>query len=277
MTAQVVATISNASHAEYWAERIGRAHAASVEAIVNTGRELLAAKAKLPHGEWGRLTGQTTRQPMLPFGWRSAQTLMAIASHPALSNAQHVAHLPPSWGTLAVLSQLPADVVERQIADEVIHPELDRKTAEQLVLEHKQAAQPKSEPLWPSDKTSPTIAEPPALSSAREAELDAQLGQALSEAERESRQSEEIREAARGVTAPQGAWSEVFGRLSAIGDLAAELHASLKNRLQPLPPPDTETATRLVRRLGHATHEVGDLFHYVVDVYLKESLNDVDH
>ena len=74
--------VRNAAQAEFWAQRIRTAHALSVEAIVQTGHELLQAKAALPHGEWGRLTGETTREPLLPFSSQMGQKLMRFAAHP---------------------------------------------------------------------------------------------------------------------------------------------------------------------------------------------------
>ena len=89
-----VVHIEPATFAEYWADRITKSRAASVDQIVQTGRELLAAKAKLSHGEWGRLTGQTTGQPLLPFGRHTAQRYMQIAGHATLSNGAHARYLP---------------------------------------------------------------------------------------------------------------------------------------------------------------------------------------
>src|SRR5574343_2069232 len=149
MSATQVTQLPTALTAEYWAKRIGQAHADSVAASIRMGTELIEAKAALPHGEWGRLTGQTTGAPLLPFAHRTAQRLMQIAEHSALANASHVTHVPPSWGTLAVLAALPVEVVEQHLANGVIHAEIERATATHLVYEWNVAQPAKRPPLIP--------------------------------------------------------------------------------------------------------------------------------
>ena len=48
----------------------------SVRAIIDVGRLLCTAKATLPHGEFGRML----ESDQIPFGMRTAQRLMEIAS-----------------------------------------------------------------------------------------------------------------------------------------------------------------------------------------------------
>lgn len=105
------------------------AYTKSVEAVIETGRRLVEAKAKLPHGQWLPMV------ELLPFSLRTAQTFMRIADNHALGNTQHVAHLPSSWGTLAVLARLPEDALGERIAAGRIHPDMTRAEAEALVDE----------------------------------------------------------------------------------------------------------------------------------------------
>jgi hypothetical protein len=72
-----------------YADRIRVALGRSVEAILEVGRALLAAKAALERGTWERLlTGhaEAIERPV-PFSIRTAQRLMAIAQHPVLSRS----------------------------------------------------------------------------------------------------------------------------------------------------------------------------------------------
>lgn len=107
-------------------------HAASITAswqkqvssIVATGKLLLAAKEgpqKLPHGEFGKMVDSD-----LPFGARTAQSLMLIARHPVLSNAQYLAHLPASLTTLTDLAQIPPKLLLTEIEAGAVHPDMKR-------------------------------------------------------------------------------------------------------------------------------------------------------
>ena len=89
-----------------WAGRIRPHLLAAAESIIAAGRELLAAKEALPHGQFGPLLDELGLTP------RTAQRFMAIARHPVLSDPTHVSHLPGAWGTLYELSRLPGDVVQ---------------------------------------------------------------------------------------------------------------------------------------------------------------------
>lgn len=109
------------------AEYVIESYAKSVLAIIETGRRLDEAKAKVGHGNWLPLVS------LLPFSERTAQRYMAIARHPDLSNTTHVSDLPASWGTLYVLAQLPAGEIPKRIEAGEITPELDRATAQQWV------------------------------------------------------------------------------------------------------------------------------------------------
>jgi hypothetical protein len=62
-------------HAE-WTSRIAAAWQKGVEAILETGRLLIEAKAALRHGEFKSMI-----QLKLPFNPGTAQRLMAIARH----------------------------------------------------------------------------------------------------------------------------------------------------------------------------------------------------
>jgi hypothetical protein len=110
--------------AQAWAARITACWRASVEAILEVGRLLEAAKEALPHGEFGKMV-----ETELPFGDRTAQMLMAIAADPQISNPKFISHLPANWGALYELStlELSEEQFESGIEKGSISPDLDRK------------------------------------------------------------------------------------------------------------------------------------------------------
>jgi N6-adenosine-specific RNA methylase IME4 len=81
--------------------RIEEAWRRGAEAILETGRLLIQAKAELESG-----TFQAMIKEKLPFGARHAQRLMEIARHPFLSEPGHLKVLPPNVGALYELSRL---------------------------------------------------------------------------------------------------------------------------------------------------------------------------
>lgn len=98
----------------------------AVESIVETGRRLTEAKHRIGHGRW------LDAVALMPFSEQTARYLMQIGRHPDLSNRQHVGDLPASWGTLAVLAQLPPGEIPRRIQAGEITPELNRAAAQQM-------------------------------------------------------------------------------------------------------------------------------------------------
>jgi hypothetical protein len=110
-----------------YAAKIKASWQKAVESILETGRVLMEAKAELPHGEFGKMI-----KDKLPFGVRTAEMLMNIAEHAVLSNAKFVSHLPPSWGTLHELAQLPEATLLAAIEDGEVNPDMDRADAVRL-------------------------------------------------------------------------------------------------------------------------------------------------
>jgi hypothetical protein len=106
----------------------------AVESIIETGQALLEAKDELEHGEFGDMIAQN-----LPFGQRTAESLMAIAEHPVLANPQFISHLPPSWGTLADLAGLPDYQLREWLASGAINPNLTRVAAAALIKAYRSA------------------------------------------------------------------------------------------------------------------------------------------
>jgi hypothetical protein len=116
----------------YWAERINHAVEKTARAVVNTGQELIAAQAKLKHGEWLEMfnTGQ------VKLKLRAAQKFMQVANNPALAKAANLPLLPPSPTALVALSKLPPEVVEAGIKDGQISPGMSIADAAKFVKGH---------------------------------------------------------------------------------------------------------------------------------------------
>jgi hypothetical protein len=113
---------------KFWASQIKTAWQKCVQGIVETGQLLIEARAELEHGRFESMV-----QLQLPFGPRTAQMLMFIASNPAISKAKHVSHLPAAWGTLHALAHLPPTFIEEKIESGEIHSKMERKDAAALL------------------------------------------------------------------------------------------------------------------------------------------------
>jgi N6-adenosine-specific RNA methylase IME4 len=114
--------VADFAPASAWAARIAECWRASVEAILEVGELLAAAKEKLPHGEFSGMI-----ESELPFGARTAQMLMKIAADPRLANPKHVSLLPPSWGTLYELTKLDDESFDRAVEQNIIRPDMERR------------------------------------------------------------------------------------------------------------------------------------------------------
>jgi hypothetical protein len=110
-----------------WRNYISEPWQKAVESIVETGQRLIEAKGTMEHGAWEKIFENNK-----PFSLRTAEYLMAIARNPVLSKAQHVAFLPPSWGTLYQLSRIPEENLQKLIDTGKVHPELTRDEVEVL-------------------------------------------------------------------------------------------------------------------------------------------------
>lgn len=127
----VVAVLSSRT-ATQWANRIRPHLAGAVENIVAAGRELVAAKADLEHGQF-----ETMVRDELGIDPRTARRFMSVAEHPVIANRTHVSDFPPSWGTLYELSRLEPSQLEAAIAAGDVTPSLERKAAQQLVARYR--------------------------------------------------------------------------------------------------------------------------------------------
>ena len=85
---------------QHWAIRINSSYRQSVEAIIQTGKLLIEAKAAVDHGDWLPLVEQ------LDFSDKQAQRLMKIAHDPRIAKGTHGSLLPQSVRTLEEITRL---------------------------------------------------------------------------------------------------------------------------------------------------------------------------
>jgi hypothetical protein len=113
-----------------WAKRIRNAWQNAAEAIIETGRLLIAAKASLRHGQFQKMI-----KGDLPFGPPTANKLMKIARDARI--AAHGQHLSPCWATLYEISKLPDGEFKEALKRGIIRPDAQRKDIEKFRSEVK--------------------------------------------------------------------------------------------------------------------------------------------
>ena len=137
-----------------WARQISAAWRASIEAIFECGRLLIAAKDALDHGEFTKMVERD-----LPFGKRTAQRLMAIARDTRLTNPTHASLLPQSWMTLYELTRLSDDAPAREHRSDIAEMVGRWEYAERRASTIASPFEPATEPA-PISLTGPATAHP---------------------------------------------------------------------------------------------------------------------
>jgi adenine-specific DNA-methyltransferase len=147
----IVSQVVGKKDPEYWADRIRKKLGESAQNVIDAGRLLIEAKAKVGHGNFERMFSDhddPVSDP-LPFGGRTARRLMAVADEDCwLSKRTHASVLPASWMTLYELSRLPEDLATAAIEDGRINPAMERREARDLLgvdrKERRKAAEAKT-------------------------------------------------------------------------------------------------------------------------------------
>lgn len=106
----------------YWADQINEAWEAAVEAIFETGRRLITAKADptLPHGEFEAMVKED-----LHFDPSTARRLIIIARDTRLDNIVRTTHvLPPSWYILYELTKLSDSQFQIMLDHHMLRPDV---------------------------------------------------------------------------------------------------------------------------------------------------------
>lgn len=119
---------------EAFAAAIGEEWRAATDSIIRAGRLLAEAKERLDHGEFTPMV-----EVDLKMSPRTAQRLMAIGADARLANPTHVSLLPPSWGTLYVLTRLDDATLAARFADGTIRPDMQRRDIAQVAKRARRA------------------------------------------------------------------------------------------------------------------------------------------
>lgn len=119
--------IANTRNRQQWAEIIGADWRKSIDSILQTGRDLIAAKAELPHGEFMAMVAAD-----LPFSQDVANNLMGVARHPAITNSDNSRNLPATFSVLVELSQLSEADFNDAREKGLITPDLKVKAARSI-------------------------------------------------------------------------------------------------------------------------------------------------
>lgn len=118
----------------YYAAAINAEWRKSVQSILEVGQLLIQAKRLCEHGEFLRMfkgSNEAVSNPV-PFGERSAEMLMAVASNSVISNPKFVSYLPQSWGTLYELTKLDDEQIVAGIKSGEITPDMTKAEASAL-------------------------------------------------------------------------------------------------------------------------------------------------
>lgn len=124
----------------------------SLERAIALGQSLIDAKAKLPHGEFGKLFSDHAEpvKDALPFNSRWAQKLVKLAGHETIANASHDSHLPADLNTIYELSLMTAPALTQAIEEGRVTPQTTREEAKALRKES--AVDSPSTPREPREK-----------------------------------------------------------------------------------------------------------------------------
>ncbi len=96
--------IQNVRTRPEWAEIINDDWRKSIEGIIQTGRDLIAAKGELPRGEFHKMIDAD-----LPFGQTATRAFMRIARSKAITNRRPGDGLPQGYVVLGQLASLSAE------------------------------------------------------------------------------------------------------------------------------------------------------------------------
>ena len=114
---------------EYWVCRINEHVKAGVQALVQAGRDLRAAKAQLEHGQF-----QSMFEPgKLRISQRTAEMFMQIAGHPVLSDPNNYSVLPPTLNALTTLSRLSEAKLQQALSEGHVNPQMTISDARALI------------------------------------------------------------------------------------------------------------------------------------------------
>jgi hypothetical protein len=123
-----LATTSNARSRQEWVEIIGADWRRTAESIIQTGRDLTAAKAELAHGEFMKMIEND-----LPFHRNTAEGLMRASQNEGLINCINSGNLAPKLSVIIQLSALNDEEAADAEEKGLITPDLKVKAARAIV------------------------------------------------------------------------------------------------------------------------------------------------
>jgi hypothetical protein len=117
--------ITNIRTRQQWAEIINADWRKSIDSIIQTGRDLAAAKDELSHGDFVALVEHD-----LPFGPRTAQQLMAVSKDERITKTNSSSLLPASWRVLSALTSLSDADFKTGVETGIISPDTSLRAAD---------------------------------------------------------------------------------------------------------------------------------------------------
>lgn len=114
-----------------WFGKIAAAWRKEVAHTMELARVVAQARTRLLRGEWARLW-QDSRGGEMPFSKRKGEMLVVIGERLNWANAQTFAHFPSGWSILYCLARLNRVLLEKLLAEGVIHPKLTLAEAKRL-------------------------------------------------------------------------------------------------------------------------------------------------
>lgn len=140
--------------AEQWMPKLRKEHdrwelslRSSHAVAIDLGKQLLAAKEALPHGEFGRLFSghESPVQDHLPFTAQWGRRLMRIASNPLLADGKHAFALPSDLEAMHELATMKAAELSAAIDAGKVTPETTRKEAKSIKEEFSEPKEPRED------------------------------------------------------------------------------------------------------------------------------------
>lgn len=121
----------------------------SLSHAIELGKQLMAAKEALPHGEFGQMFSDhpDNKGRASPLGMTQswANKVMRIAAQPVLTNSSHETNLPADLNTVFELASMTAPALEAAIESGKVHPAMTRAEAKAIKNEAAEA-DPESAP-----------------------------------------------------------------------------------------------------------------------------------
>lgn len=234
-----------------WAAVINADWRKSIESIIQTGRDLIAAKKDLPNGQFGEMINTD-----LDFGPRTAQNLMDIATHPSITNANDRSRLPARWTVLRHLARLSEEDFDWAQERGLLNPNMSTGAADAI----RKAREPNEDTIVRAAINDRHLPKP---SEARDIARETGRFVAASDGRVYSGATEEEGAEASRITTQTYAVVDAINLISSMGDPLTWLREAPRFQLRDLHLMAVEDATRWLESLAGALtwpefEDVGD-------------------